>query len=393
MSLLRKATSLLNGVGTAAKAVGLSVGRLDPDELERNASRQEGHDDFGAPEYRKGLEMLVDSAERDANLHTLGRMHMRGLIIELLVTRLRLSRVKAKASGNSKPMLPPLVVCGLPRSGTTFLHRMLAERADARPLPLWELREPIPERGKPDDRLARARARDKRLAALLPDDADAQHLVRAELPDECGHLLKVAFWSSLFWQVPAYRYLEWYLAADPTPAYRDYRALLDVLAKPDRRLILKDPFHARHLDRLLAVLPDAMVVQTHRDPVEIVPSFHKLATTYHALLSERFDRARTIALDMRWLQAIVHDGRELRAKLAPRRVFDVDYPELLADPLGVVDRMHAHFGLEFDENDRNRIARFVAENPQHKHGRNRYTAADFGQHDDEIAAAFAEYRP
>jgi hypothetical protein len=392
MSLLRKATSLLNGVGAAAKAVGLPVARLDPDELELTASRQEGHDDFGNPAYRKGLEVLVDSAERDANLHTLGRMHMRGLILELLVTRLRLSRVREKPPAPAKPLLPPLVVCGLPRSGTTFLHRMLAERADARPLPLWELREPIPERGKPDDRLARARARDKRLATLLPDDADAQHLVRAELPDECGHLLKVAFWSSLFWQVPAYRYLEWYLAADPAPAYRDYRALLDVLARPNRRLVLKDPFHARHLDQLLTVLPDAMVVQTHRDPVEIVPSFHKLATTYHALLSDRFDRQRTIALDMRWLQAIVHDGQKLRAQLGPRRVFDVEYRELLADPLGVVSRLHAHFGLELDANDRSRIARFITENPQHKHGRNRYTAADFGQRDDEIAAAFAGYQ-
>jgi len=400
VSLFRVAASVVNGVGAAARALGVPAGRLDPAELERAASRSEGHDDFGDPRFRVGLETLVESLEADADLHMLGRLHMRALVIELLVTRLRLSRRLAQSRQRAPVSLtPPLLVCGLPRSGTTFLHRMLAIRSDARPLPLWELREPIPRTnsphlgpGAPDPRLALAQARDRRIAELLPESVDAQHLMRAELPDECGHLFKVAFWSSLFWQVPVYRYLEWYIDADAELPYREYRALLDALAEPGRRLVLKDPFHAGHLESLLGVLPGAMVVQTHRDPVEIVPSFHKLTTTFQAVLSARVDRERTVELNTRWLQTLVRRSADARPRLEPGRVFDVDYRELVADPFTVVEAIHDHFGLDFDPAYRARLTQFIADNPQRKHGPNPYAASDFGQHRDQIAEAFADYR-
>lgn len=388
MSLLRSATSLINGAGAAARALGVEIARLTPDELEQAASHSEGHAEFGRPHYRTGLELLVESLEGDANLHTAGRLHMRALLIELLVTRLRLGALPAR---EPSPLISPLFVCGLPRSGTTFLHRMLAERSDARPLPLWELREPIPGPGR-DRRRERARVRDQRLAAILPDGVDAQHLMRAELPDECGHLLKVTFWSALFWQVPVYRYLEWYLAHDSRQPYREYAALLEALARPGRRFVLKDPFHAANLPSLFTVMPEAMVVHTHRDPLEVVPSFHKLTTTFQAVLSDRVDRARTVALNLRWLSALVAASHEARARIPAQRVFDVDYVDLVGDPLAVVEAIHTHFGLELGDDYRVRLQRFIAANPQRKHGQNPYAAADFGQQQGEIAEAFAGYR-
>lgn len=390
MTLLRAATSLINGAGAAARALGVEIGRLTPDDLEHAASRSEGHAEFGRPHFRAGLEVLVESLEGDANLHTAGRLHMRELLVELLVTRLRLGALPAREPSAS-PRLPPLFVCGLPRSGTTFLHRLLAERSDARPLPLWELREPIPGPGR-DRRLERARVRDQRLAAILPDGVDAQHLMRAELPDECGHLFKVALWSSLFWQVPVYRYLEWYLAHDSRQPYREYAVLLDALARPGRRFVLKDPFHAANLPSLFAVEPEAMVVHTHRDPLQVVPSFHKLTTTFQAVLSDRVDRPRTVALNLRWLSTLVAASQHARAQIPTQRVLDVDYADLVADPLTVVEAIHAHFGLELDDHYRGRLQRFIAANPQRKHGQNPYTAADFGQPQAEIAEAFAPYR-
>jgi hypothetical protein len=388
MSLLRVLVGVINRAGTTAKALGLPVERLSPAALEQAAARREGHDDFGDPGYRAGLDALVESIEADANLHTVARLHMRELLTELLVSRLRLARLPASTP---TPLVAPLIVCGLPRSGTTFLHRMLAERDDARALPLWELREPIRGPG-PDRRLAAARARDARLVALAGARMDAQHLMRAELPDECGHLLKISMYSSLFWQVPVHGYLEWYLEADGAQPYREYRALLAVLAHPGQRLVLKDPFHAAQLPSLLAVLPEAMVVQTHRDPVEVVPSFNKLTTSFQALLSDDFDRARSVTLNLRWLQTVVRRNHEARAALAPGRLLDVRYGELLRDPFAVVDRVHAHFGLELDGAYADRLRRFIGENPQRKHGPNPYAAADYGQTTAAIAAAFADYR-
>jgi hypothetical protein len=388
MTLLRAATSLINGAGAAAKALGVEIGRLTPDALEHAASESEGHAEFGRPHFRAGLEQLVESLEGDANLHTTGRLYMRGLLVELLVTRLRLATLPARTPA-TRP--PPIFVCGLPRSGTTFLHRMLAERGDARPLPLWELREPIPGPGR-DRRLERARARDQLLAKMVGDGVDAQHHIRAELPDECGHLFKVTFWSSIFWLAPVHRYLEWYLAHDSRQPYREYVALLDALARPGRRFVLKDPFHAANLPSLFAVEPEAMVVHTHRDPLEVVPSFHKLTTTFQAVLTDRMDRARTVALNLRWLSELVTASHEARARIPTKRVFDVDYVDLVDDPLAVVTAIHAHFGLDLDDAYRSRLQRFIADNPQRKHGQNPYAAADYGQQQAEIAEAFAAYR-
>ena len=340
MSLLRTATSLINSAGAAARVLGVEIGQLTPDALEQAASESEGHDDFGRTHFRAGLEILVESLEADANLHTAGRLHTRGLLVELLITRLRLSALQAR-SGPAAIGPAPLFVCGLPRSGTTFLHRLLAERKDARPLPLWELREPIPGRGR-DRRLEQGRARDRRLAEILPPNVDAQHLMRADLPDECGHLFKVAFWSSLFWQVPVYRYLEWYIAHDSRAAYRDYVALLGALVRPGRRFVLKDPFHAANLSSLFAVIPDALVVQTHRDPIEVVPSLNKLTTTFQSVLSDRVDNSRTAALNLRWMQQLVDQSERARPSTPAKQIIDIDYTDLIRDPLATVEAIHAH---------------------------------------------------
>jgi hypothetical protein len=255
---------------------------------------------------------------------------------------------------------------------------------------MWELADPIPGPG-PDRRLEAARARVERMRALAPE-MDAQHFIRAELPDECGHLFKSTFLCSLYWQAPAYGYLEWYLRAPTLAPYRDYRALLALLARPGRRLTLKDPFHARHLESLLQVIPEAMVVVTHRDPVEVVPSLHKLARTMHAVVSDAVDAPRAVELDTRWLQDVADRHVRERERLPAGRVFDVAYRDLLIDPVAVVRAVCAHFGLPYDDAVDARLRRFVADNPQRKHGPNPYAAEEFGQRPESIAERFRAYR-
>lgn len=388
---LPTAFAVINRVGAAARKVGVPVGGLSVDALARAASEQAGLDDFGASDWRDGLGVLVEALEADAELHMIGRIYMRNLLTLALVTRLRLVDARRRDPDLERgPLRPPIIVCGLPRSGTTFLHRMLCERADARLLPLWELMEPIPGPG-PDRRLDLARGRIDRLQKLTPVSVDAQHLMRPELPDECGHLFKSSFLSSMYWLAPSYRYLDWYLRQDVLPAYRNYRAHLQLLADPERRLTLKDPFHARHLPALFEVLPDAMVIQTHRDPVEIVPSFHKLIRTMHAVVTDRPDTPRTVASNMRWLRDVA--DKNLAARAAPdSRIIDVDYRSLVADPIGTVCHVCDHFELEFDDAFESRLEQFVAANQQRKYGLNPYRADEFAQSSDAIAELFADYR-
>lgn len=392
MSLLQRTVWVVNRVGAAARKLGVPVARMSATALQQAAVEEAGAVDFGHGYFREGLRVLVDAIEDDPAIHVAGRLHLRSLIVRELVTRLRLRQaIHREPALEQGPKRPPLLVCGLPRSGTTFLHRLLSEPDDARPLPLWELMEPLPGPG-PDRRIETTRARLERLSSLTRDDLDPQHLIRAELPDECGHLFKHTFFSSIYWQAPLYRYLEWYLRADPGIPYRDYRAALAVLDRPGQRLVLKDPFHARHLPSLFEALPAANVVMLHRDPVEVVPSFHKLTLSVHRVFCDAVDTSRVVDLNTRWLHDLVQRNLEARARVPSARILDVGYRELLADPVGVVARIHEHFGLPLEPSMRARLDRYVAAHPQRQYGTNPYRVEDYGQRPEALAERFADYR-
>jgi hypothetical protein len=366
--------------------------RFEPEGLLRAAIEAEGTDALGPePEaLREALAQYVESVERDARLHGLGRVYLYERILRMsLVARLRLAPYLRPGA---RPQRPPLVVCGLPRSGTTLLHRLLALADDAAGIPLWQLLEPVPPRHGPDLRREHAQRNLEWLGRLVPVSLDAQHLVRPDLPDECGHLLRASFMGAMPWQVPAYGWLRWSLRADAGPAYRVWAAFLAVLEPPDRRLVLKDPFHAANLPALLAACPEARVVQTHRDPVEVVPSFHKLATTVHRVLVAALDLPRVVQAHMEWLEALVARSGAARATLPPGRCVDVDYRALVADPLAEVARIHDALGLPLTAAHEERIARWMVDHPHRAHGPNPSSASDYGQTDAEIRERFADYR-
>lgn len=375
-----------------AGRVGWSGSTLDPDALESAAARRAGLRDFGPRSYREGLCALTRSLEREAELHDLGRLHFHRVIVECLVNRLRLVAARrAQPALDHAPLRPPLIVCGLPRSGTTFLHRLLSLAEDARPLALWELQQPLPGPG-PDRRLASARRRLGHLRRLASLSVDAQHYVRPELPDECTYLFRPSFASLLLWQAPAYEWFDWFTRCDMAQPYRDYRLLLSALC-PDvrRRLTLKDPGHTGNLPELFAVLPEAMVVQLHRDPVEAVPSLHKLTLTMHAVLSRRVDMPRVAEANTRWIEAMLARNLAARAKLPAGRLLDVDYRDLVADPLAVARRIHEHFALPWTVTAE-QARRFESEHRQRRFGENSYSADAFGQSRAGLAARFADYR-
>lgn len=388
---LPPALRLVNALGDTARRLGLARDTLEPDALIEEACRVTGHTDLGDPSHRPALDALLRSCTEDANLHFIGRRHMRELVVRALITRLRLVDAVRRAP-DATPISPPLLLCGLPRSGTTFLHRLLAEADGTRALRLWELMDPLPGNG-PDTRRADVDARMARLRRFAPANLDAQHVMRADLPDECGHLLKPTFLSSLYWMAPVTGYLAWYPHHDARPAYRDYRRLLGLLqSDPSHRYVLKDPFHAMNLPALFAAIPDARVVQTHRAPAEVVPSLHKLALTTQAVLSDGVDPARIVEANTAWLETVATRSVDDRARLPEDRVLDIDYRDLIADPVGTARRVHTHFGLPWDDALQARLTTFVAENGQRRHGDNPYAAEDFGQTAAGIDARFEAYR-
>jgi hypothetical protein len=369
---------------------------FDPDVLWSAAVASEGRDDFGPARasLRRGLEVYCESVERDARPHGLGRFYLHRRMCGIaLRSGLRIAPSVRAGLG---PARPPLVVCGLPRSGTTLLHRLLEQANGAAGIPFWQLADPMPPSRGLDRRRQQAETSLARLQRIVPLDLDAQHLVRPQLSDECGHLLRCSFLGSMPWQIPAFRWLEWALAQDSRPAYRQWAAFLHHLEPAGKRLVLKDPFHAANLEELLEVCPAATLVQTHRDPLEVVPSFHKLCTTMHAVLVPALQIPRTVEAHMRWLTHMVERNVQGRRALAATgrsdRLVDVEYTELVADPIATVERIHERAKIPLTGAELDRMRVWLANNRQRKHGPNRYAAAAFGQRPEEIAERFTSYR-
>lgn len=380
----------VDAVGEAGRRVGLHAGLLDAPTMLARAAAAEGHASFGAGTAAM-LGELVGSLRQDARLAYHGRVHLDAMLTVSLRVRLRLERAREREPAIDRPPVrPPLLVCGLPRSGTTLLHRLLALAEDARPLLLWELMEPIAGPGV-DRRRAESDGKIRRLQRFVPVSLDAQHFIRGDLPDEDGHLFKPSFVSSLQYQAPALTWLAALLRDDLEVGYRNWRALLALLEAPGRRFVLKDPFHARRLATILRLVPEAMIVRTHREPAEVLPSFHKLTMTMHAVTCTALDVPAIVEANTRWIESLTE-----ACLAAPRgamaRVVDVDYRALVRDPVATARAIHEHFGLGWSEALERRMRAFVAANGQRKHGENRYDAGAFGQTADGLRERFAGYR-
>jgi hypothetical protein len=228
----------------------------------------------------------------------------------------------------------------------------------------------------------------------LTPDVDRKHYIRVDEPEECMWMLGLTFVNLSFWMLaPVYGYVEWYMEQGLFPKkYREYRWLLNVLqaAAPARRLVLKAPEHTAALGPLMQAVPEALVIQTHRDPVAVTNSLNSLFYTVHAGRAARIDPGRTAKTNLALLE--YGSARSLAAREeCAEAVYDVHYEELVADPVGMVRSVYDCFGLEWPEGHDERLEAYVRENPKHKHGQHRYRAEDFGLTDRRIAARLQAY--
>lgn len=384
---------LVNYAGELLRRSGLRVVSLEPESLLAAARRIARVSDFGPPGYERALEVLVDSAENDANLSLIGRIGMRETIVIALTNRL-LKRELARHSPElfRTELIPPLIVVGLPRSGTTLLHRLLALAPDARSLAYWELRKPLPEPGR-DRRLKWALAQERAVKSLAPG-LDAKHYSGARSPEECFYLLDPSLVSINFWVVaPVYRYLRWYLGQDQTEPYRMYADYLRLFQarSPGQRLTLKAPIHTAHVLALRQAVPNAKIVQLHRDPAPVLASFNSLFYTLYRVVTDRVDLRRLGQENLELLAQGMKRHLATRDALPGDAIVDVYYDDLVRDPLATVRSVCEQIGLSFSPQLEARLRAFVAENPRHKHGAHRYRSQDFGLNDDLVRARFRDY--
>ena len=389
---------VFNRLGAAAERVGMRTS-LDFDGLLEAARRRTGLDDFGDPCFHEPLRVLLRSLEDEAGMHALGRTIMRERIVGMLANRLRVEAiVREHPEVERLAIARPIVIAGLQRTGTTLLHRLLAADPRARALLAWEALHPAPLRGEGRNgsqrRRRSAKLSEKGLRWLSPQFF-AVHPVEADAPEEDVMLLDHCFTSQApeaTLHVPAYA--AWLEKQDLVPAYRYLERLLRVLTwqRPGEYWVLKTPHHMEYLAELFEVFPDAVIVQTHRDPHATTGSFCSMVAHGRGIFSDRVD-AREVG--RHWLRKV---GRMVDRSLAVRDArggasfVDVSYYDLLADPLGEVRRIYEAAGITLSTDAAQVMKALLARDVQNRHGRHVYRTRDFGLSPAMIEETFAGYR-
>ena len=353
--------------------------------------------DFGTPDFREGLAILLETYER-VGLRPGGRKRTHGRIVQLLANRLKIEKaLRDHPEIRARNIVRPMYLTGLPRTGTSALFNLLAIDPAARPLLTWEGMFPDPlgralAPGEEDPRLVGLRAYYARQRAKDPD-FDKIHYVDADTPEECVLLLAHTFCDVQIGIEPLMSpYREWFEAQDLRASYSYYRDLLKLLdwQRPGRRWLLKSPAHLWALDVLVELFPDCCIVQTHRDPLEILASYCSMMA---ALMSIRevYDKAELGRAVLDHLATALSRGMCARDAADPARFIDVDYRRFLRDPMETVESIYAHFGLPLDGAVADAMRGHVGANPQSKHGRHAYSLEEYGLDESTVRARFAQY--
>ena len=358
----------------------------DAETLLTLARETTGLSDLGEDTWRDGLERLVDALQSEARLNEIGLQVATGDLLSHLQNRLRVvdwHRQHPQLAGDN--VVPPIVIVGQGRTGTTILYDLLAQDPAHRAPLTWEVDHPIPPPETAtydtDPRIAETQAQLDMTELVIPG-FKKMHPIGALLAQECVRITGGDFRSMIFptqYRVPSYG--KWLVhEADMAPAYRWHRRYLQVLQSRHRaeRWVLKSPGHVWCLPNLLAEYPNALLVQTHRDPLRIIASISSLLATLRSLASDQPDVAEGAAEFAEYLMEGLDRSVTARenGSVPAERIVDVQFKDFLADPMRTVRAIYERLGLELTPKAEQRMHAFITENPQGKHGLHHYSFAD-----------------
>jgi hypothetical protein len=371
----------------------MSDAALDADQLVAEAIQATGLDDLGEATWRDGLERLVVALREEARLNPLGVDIAAGELRTLLGNRLAITSWRTEhpevATGD---VVPPIVIVGQARTGTTILHDLLAQDPATRAPLTWEVDRPVPPPETAtyltDPRIVEADAELSGVDLLMPGFR-AMHPMGARLPQECVRITASDFRSVTFptqYRVPSYARWAMY-EADMAPAYRWHRQFLQHLQSrhpagdaPADRWLLKSPAHIWCLGALLAEYPNALLVQTHRDPLRIIASVSSLQQLLRSMAS---DNPSLPEISEEWAEYIIEGlDRSVTARedgtVRADQIVDVHFDAFMADPFATIRRIYERLGLELTTESEARMRSFLADHGQGEHGGHRYSFADTG---------------
>jgi hypothetical protein len=368
------------------------------DEARRRAG---GRDDFGEGPFLEPLRLLLASLAKDARLNAIGRVIARERVLGHTVNRLDyVADRKRHPEIARQEIVRPVFIIGMPRTGTTILHDILAQDPDTRVPMTWEVMfpSPPPEAAtfRTDPRIARCAATFPSIDAQIPA-FKAMHPMGAELSQECVTLMGEAMCTPLFhnqFRVPTYQ--DWVdYEADWSHVYVFHRRQLQHLQwkHPRERWVLKTGAHLWGLEHLLETYPDARIVFTHRDPVKSMTSYASLTSLVRTMGSDEVDPHEIAADWTARLKRVLEHGVAVReAKPYPRAVFyDMHFQDFVRDQFAEIEKIYHALGLRMTPAAADRMRAYIADHPKGKDGIHRYAPADFGVVPAEVHRAFGPY--
>lgn len=359
---------------------------LSAERLMQRALKSQRREGFSDNSFEPGLEALLSAANGEAQLNGFGRFMLYNLVSILLRQRLRVEAWReSHADVAAQRIQRPLIIAGLPRTGTTFLHQLLAQDPQFRAPRTFEIDRPVPpplEGAIDHDPRVKNVQRGIDVIHRIVPHFQAIHPIAARTPDECQQITSYQF-SSIGFQhileIPTFR--QWLLGHD---FRRDlefhYRFLQHLQSAWQReRWLLKSPAHVQYLPTLLQVYPDAMIIHTHRNPQEVMGSVSSLSWTMQDVFSDKADPLVSGRGQLDFWSSVTEICLQDRQHLGnTKAIFDMRYPELVSDPVALVQRIYQHFELELTPFAETAMRNFVAANGQHKQGSHKYDPREFG---------------
>jgi hypothetical protein len=362
------------------------------------AQQLTGLTNLGDESILEGLNRLVHAFNSEAGLNAQGEARVEADLVATLANRLRVEDYLAQHPGLlERQVEKPLFVFGLPRTGTTLVINLLNQDPARRCLLRWEAFDSVPP-PRPDElhggpRFEKSQAR-LDMALKYAPHISAIHHEDADSPTECQFAMSPSFvaqyYDSVF-DIPSYH--SWFLnEADYLPAFCYHKRLLQLLqAEAPGRWTLKNPWHPLFLDALTTVYPDAQLVMTHRDPVDVVGSACSLLKAVRPMYTDSVDLAAIGRTMIETFDKMIERTIAYKEQHGPDSIYDLHYADLMRDPVGELKKLYRHFSEPFSAEAEQAMIAFMNNNRQDKHGRHTYSVEDYGLTREQVRAHYRDY--
>ena len=374
--------------------------KINANEILDQAKSETGLSDLGEPLFLEGLNRLIDSINNEANLNEIGIQAQPIRIQGLLSNRLRFEEdLKKFPEILDQQIIAPIVIVGLPRTGSTMTHRLLASDPNHTAMLWWEGRYPalLPgeKRGDIEARMELGKAEVDAVVAASPEALDI-HPWDYKGADEEILLLEHNFLSTVpesFMALPSYS--KWIEEQDHTLAYEDLKKFIQYLqwqnpGREKKRWVLKSPHHLGFIDKMISVFPDAKIIQTHRDPIKTVPSFCSMCANLFEPLTTNFDK---VFIGKHWSNKLTRALNHCMniSEQHPDNFLDLEFLNMIKDPIDEMKKIYEFIGEPFGEKTEVAMEAWREEN-KHEMGAHKYSLEEYDLTESQINDNFAKYQ-